>query len=195
MGDGEVVFASKAFPCTAVLRVFERGGPGGRRRVGRRARAGAEGRLQRPPDHPARQRQVRARAARGGRGGRADRRRQLRRDRQAGAAGRAGRGDDPRHAGRRRRHARRDPDRPRGLEVRLLARRRAARDRAAARRLLGGPARPAHPHRLAALRPRAVAAGGRGDRHARRLRRVRPRRRARASRTRQIAARRPLPST
>ena len=35
---------------------------------------------------------------------------------------RARAGDDPRHAGRRRRHARRDPHRPRGLEVRLQPR-------------------------------------------------------------------------
>ena len=35
MGDGEVVFASKAFPCTAVLQVFERGGAERRRRVRR----------------------------------------------------------------------------------------------------------------------------------------------------------------
>ena len=41
MGDGEVVFASKAFPCTAVLRVFHEEGLVRRRRLRRRARAGA----------------------------------------------------------------------------------------------------------------------------------------------------------
>ena len=40
----EVVFASKAFPCTAVLRVFHEEGLSGRRRLRRRARAGANGR-------------------------------------------------------------------------------------------------------------------------------------------------------
>ena len=89
------------------------------------------------------------------------------------------RGDDPRHAGRRRRHARRDPHRPRGLEVRLLlAQAPSAIERLHAR-ALGGPQGPAHAHRVAALRPRAVAARGRGDRDARRLRRLRPRRRPR----------------
>ena len=36
-GPGEVIFASKAFPCTAVLRVFAEEGLGVRRRLGRRA--------------------------------------------------------------------------------------------------------------------------------------------------------------
>ena len=142
MGDGEVVFASKAFPCTAVLRVFDEEGlsvdvaSGGELALARRAG------FERRPDHPARQREVRARAAR--------------RRREAGArivvdnfdeldklerARGAGRGDDPGHAGRRRRHARRDPDRPRGLEVRLQPRAGAGGDRAAAARALGGPAR------------------------------------------------------
>ena len=58
---------------------------------------------------------------------RADRGRQLRRARPARRASRAPRrGAGPRHAGRRRRHPRGDPHRPRRLEVRLRARRRAA---------------------------------------------------------------------
>ena len=60
MGDGEVVFASKAFSLHRGPARVRGGGPGRRRRVRRRLRAGAEGRLQRPPDHPARQREVRA---------------------------------------------------------------------------------------------------------------------------------------
>ena len=52
-----------------------------------------------------------------------------------------GRGDDPGHAGRRRRHPRRDPHRPRGLEVRLQPRAGARGDRAAHASALGGPAR------------------------------------------------------
>ena len=46
--DFQVVFASKAFPCTAVLALFARGGPVVRRRLRRRAAPGAGGRASRP---------------------------------------------------------------------------------------------------------------------------------------------------
>ena len=59
-GDqGEVLFASKACPATAVLRAVRRGGPGLRRRVRRRAAPGAEGGLRARAHLRARQRQVR----------------------------------------------------------------------------------------------------------------------------------------
>ena len=131
MGDGEVVFASKAFPCTAVLRVFEEEGlavdvaSGGELALA--LKAGFSGRRIILHGNAKSAHELRAAAEAGARivVDNFDEIDKLDADR------RAGRGDDPRHAGRRGRHARRDPHRPRGLEVRLLARRRAARDRAA----------------------------------------------------------------
>ena len=85
-GPGEVIFASKACPVTAVLRVFAEEGLGVRRRLGRRAAPRAEGRVRARADLPARQREVRGGAARRGRGGRRlDRGRQPRGRRQARA--------------------------------------------------------------------------------------------------------------
>ena len=63
MGDGEVVFASKAFPCTAVLRVFEEEGLSVDVASGGELALAQQGRLHRRPHPPARQREVRARAA------------------------------------------------------------------------------------------------------------------------------------
>ena len=179
MGEGEVVYASKAFPCTAVLRVFEAEGlsvdvaSGGELALARRAGYGGD----RIVFH-----------------GNAKSEHELRAAAELGARivvdnfddldkleriAIPGQGDDPGHARRRRRHARQDPHRPRRLEVRALDRPGADRDRPTDASPLGRPARPAHAHRLPALRPRAVALGGRGARHARRLPRLRPRRRAR----------------
>ena len=56
--DSEVLFASKAFPCTAVYRVLAEEGHRLRRRVGRRAGARAARRLRPRADRPARQREV-----------------------------------------------------------------------------------------------------------------------------------------
>ena len=58
----EVVFASKAFPCTAVLELFHGGGPVVRRRHRRGAAPRAERRLPGGAAAAARQRQVRARS-------------------------------------------------------------------------------------------------------------------------------------
>ena len=127
----EVVYASKAFPCTAVLRLLAEEGLVVRRRLRRRAAHGARGRL-RPAAHlPARQQQDARPSSTYAleRGRRPHRRRLLRRDRPAG--GQRGReGDAARDAGDQARHALLHPDGPGGLEVRLRPRRRAARDRA-----------------------------------------------------------------
>ena len=84
--DLQVVFASKAFPCTAVLALFAAGGAVVRRRLRRRAAPGAGRRLRAGADRDARQRQVRGGAAHGAAPPRRrDRDRQPRRDRAAGA--------------------------------------------------------------------------------------------------------------
>ena len=175
----EVVFASKAFPCTAVLRVFARGGPGGRRRLGRRARAGAAARAsaargssctatRSPRPSCAAAAEVGARIV-------VDNFDELDR---LDAARRARRGDvrvtpgvvADTHAAILTGHA--------GSKFGFASRDAPARSSGCGR-ALGGPARAPHPHRLAAVRPRAVAGRGGGDRDAGRLPRLRPRRRAR----------------
>ena len=124
MGDGEVVYASKAFPCTAVLRVFHEEGlsvdvaSGGELALARRA--GYEGDRIVFHGNAKSEHELRAAAEIGARivvdnFDDLDKLERIARPR---------RGDDPRHAGRRRRHPRQDPDRPRRLEVRALDRRR-----------------------------------------------------------------------
>ena len=137
-GPGEVIFASKACPVTAVLRVFAEEGLGVRRRVGRRAAPGAEGRVRARADLPARQREVRGGAARwrsqAGVGwvvvDNLEDVAKLARVLPAGAPPARAAADPP---GRRRRHARGDPHRPRRVEVRPRPAR-GARARAATRR-------------------------------------------------------------
>ena len=171
---GEVVFASKAFPCTAVLRVFAEEGLCVRRRLRAasctwRCSAGFAPRA----DLPARQREVRAPSC-GRRSSAASARSwSTTSTRSTGSSALA----RPARAsavllrvtpGRRRRHARVDPHRPGRLEVRLRPRAGAARDRAAARRA-GLDLRGLHVHigsQLFDLEPcrRAVAAlAGLGD--------------------------------
>ena len=193
--DFEVIFASKAFPATAVMALFAPGGPRLRRRLGRRAAPRAARRLRR------RRRSSMhgnarddARAAHGARRRRRPHRdRQRRRHRPPRAADRRRRappaGADPRHARacaatptRRSR-----PARPTRSSASASATR-PPRSSASARVAGPRPARPAPPHRLAALRARAVPRGDRGDRAARRLPRLRPRRRPRRRLHRRPAA-------
>ena len=178
-----MAFASKAFPCTEVLRIFREEGLVGRRRLGRGAAPRPHGGLRaearssstatpspRPSCATIAELGVMCvidnldeieppRPARG-------------RDAAAGdAAGRA-RGRDG-HPPRRR-------DGPRRPEVRAHARRGPRRrSPGSARRRLGRPAGDPHAHRLPAVRPRALPRGDRGDRRARAVRALRPRRRAR----------------
>ena len=125
--DYDVLFASKAFPCTAVYRVLAEEGLACDVASGGELSLALRGGLRPGADLLARQRQIGRRAARGARRRRGPRRaRLLRRVRSAGAdrrpsVGRTPGGADPRHARRGRRHPPRDLDRPGGLEVRLLA--------------------------------------------------------------------------
>ncbi len=161
--DYDVLFASKAFPCTAVYRLLAeeglacdvasggelflalRGGfdpariyfHGNAKSAGRGARR-VRGRGRSHRDRLAR----RARPARAGR-------------RRLGRRPAAG-GPDPGHPRGGRRHPSRDLDRADRLEVRFLAGGREGRDRAARRRFPPGPRRAAFPHRLAVARARAV---------------------------------------
>ena len=94
-------------------------------------------------------------------------------------ARRAPGGADQGHAWCRRRHAPRDLDRAGRFEVRVRRRPGARSDRAARGRAAPRAGRTALPHRLPALRARAVPRGGQGDRAARRLSGLQPRRRPR----------------
>ena len=176
----DVLFASKAFPCTAVYRVLAHEGiscdvaSGGElalalrggfdpSRIYMHGNAKSLDELRLGPSvgrraHRGRQRR-RGRAPGGGR------------RRRAGAARAAAR-----HAGRARRDERQDLDGSGGLEVRVLDGRRARRDRACAGQRSAGSRRPARPHRLADPRARSVSPRDRGARAARRLRYVQPRR-------------------
>ena len=135
--DFDVLFASKAFPCTAVYRTLaEEGLACDVASGGELALALAAGFDPAPHLH-ARQRQVGRRAARGARRRRRPRRPRLPRRARALAAiaaelaaARAG-GADPGHPRRGRGHPRQDLHRPGGLEVRLLDRRGARGDRPA----------------------------------------------------------------
>ena len=181
--DFHVVFASKAFPCTAVLALFAQEGlwcdVGLRRRAAPRAARGLSPRA----DRPARQRQVRGRAAHGAAAPRrGDRDRQLRRDRAAEAARGRGRArataprasrcscaSRPDVSGR---DAREDLDRPGRLEVRLRGGRRRRGDRARAGRSQGcrcagctrTSARSCSSSSRFAARSRELAAAGRASR-------------------------------
>ena len=99
MGDGEVVFASKAFPCTAVLRVFHEEGLSVDVASGGELALAQQGGLHRRADHLPRQREVRApsceAAAEAGARIVVDNFDEL--DKLERARG-ARRGDDPRHA-------------------------------------------------------------------------------------------------
>ena len=172
--DFDVLFASKAFPCTAVYRVLAEEGlacdvaSGGElflalrggfdpARIYLHGNAKSERELHEALDagvgHIVLDSLARARPPR------ADRRR----------ARRAPGGADPDHAGRRGRHAPRDLDRSGRLEVRVRRRPGARGDRAAGGGAASGARRPALPHRLPALRARAVPRRGPDDRDARRL--------------------------
>ena len=130
-GPGEVVFASKALPCTPVLRLFAEEGLGCDVASGGELHLALHAGFAPGADLPARQREVARRAGDGRRGGRRDDRARQRRGgaaalraaRRPRNAARAAAG----HARRRRGHARGDPHGPGRLEVRVRARRRAAR--------------------------------------------------------------------
>ena len=178
---GAVAFASKAFPCTEVLRIFREEGlvvdvaSAGELHLARRAgyepkeiifhgNAKSEAELATIAelgvmcviDNLDEIERLGRHAARSPAAG--------------DAAGRA-RGRDG-HPSRRR-------DRPRRPEVRAHARGGPRGDRPAGRGGVGRPAGDPHAHRLPALRPRALPRGDRGDRRARAVRALRPRRRAR----------------
>ena len=156
----EVVYASKAFPCTAVYRLLAEEGLSARRGLRRRAAPGARRRLRARAHLHARQQQDARRSSttRSSAGvGHivVDSFDEIERLRRIGpGAGAAAR--DARHqAG----DARLHPDRPGGLQVRLRPGRRAARR---SRRCAdAGPraARPARAHRLAGVRPRGASSG------------------------------------
>ncbi len=196
--DLHVVFASKAFPCTAVLALFAQEGlwcdvaSGGELHLALRAGFAPE----RIVLHGNAKSERRAAHGAGARRW-ADRARQLRRDRPARGSARGGlsarrraAGARPRHAGRARGDAREDLHRPGRLEVRLLDRagRRGDRAHAARRRAVAGGR--ARAHRLAAARARPVSRGGRRARQAGRLRGVGSRRRPRRALHRATSRRR-----
>ena len=153
-----MLFASKAFPCTAVYRLLAEEGLACDVASGGELFLALRGGFDPAADLLPRQRQVgrpssarrsrpgvghivldslrRARAARAGRG----------------RAGAPPGGADPDHARGGRRHPSRDLDRADRLEVRLLAGGRPGGDRAAGRRAAPGARRAALPHRLAAAR-------------------------------------------
>ena len=154
--DLQVVFASKAFPCTAVLALFAQEGLGcdvasaGELHLALRAGFAPE----RIVLHGNAKSEAELRMALRHRVGH-DRDRQRRRDRAARAADREGElgdraarpaGADARHPGRARRHAREDLDRPGRLEVRLRDRRGAARRSSACGAVDGLELRGLHAH-------------------------------------------------
>ncbi len=177
----EVLYASKAFPATAALRIFAEEGLSVDCASGGELHLALNAGLRPRADLPARQQQVRGRAGAGGRGRRRPRDRGLlRRDRAAGAGRGRPRPADPdaRHARHRARDPQGHPHRPGGLQVRHPHARRGAG--AGADRALGpGAARAARAHRLAGVRPGRVRVAGRRAAPDRRLPAAEPGRRLR----------------
>ena len=164
---GRAVFALKALSTPGVLRLIRDEGLGADVAVGGRGRGGAARRVPGAGPRRPRQRQERRRPRR-----RARRRRRTGRARRAGGGRRAGGPRAPRRRRARtccvrvnpdiaRRHAPQDPDRPRRLEVRARARRRAG-PRARPARRASACARPARPPRLAGASTRRPLRSSRG---------------------------------
>ena len=184
--DFDVLFASKAFPCTAVYRLLAEEGLVCDVASGGELRARAARRL-RPGAHlPARQREVARRAARWRSTPASATSCSTRSTTSTGWSGSpptaacTQRGADPRHARRRRQNAREDLDRPGRLEVRLRARRRArSRSSACAAPTASSSSGCTCTSARSCCRSSAYRPRRRGARDARRLPDVQPRRRPR----------------
>ena len=131
----EVVYASKAFPCTAAFRLLVEEGLSADVASGGEFHLALQGGFapERCYMHGNNKTEAELVFAAGARD-RAHRGGLVRRDRPPGTPRTRSEGDAARDARDQARHAREDPDRAGGLEVRLRARRRAARDRARSRR-------------------------------------------------------------
>ncbi len=172
----EVIYASKAFPATAALRVMREEGLSVDVASGGELHVALRRGLRPSPHPPPRQQQDRGRAPLRVRGRRRPSDpRLLRRDRAGRPAARPPpAGADPGHARDQALHPRLRPDRTARLQVRLRARRPARR---AGRRASAGVQAPrarraARAHRLPDLRARALRQGDRGDRRLLRRRRT-----------------------
>ena len=163
----DVLFASKAFPCTAVYRVLAQEGLACDVASGGELHMALRGGFDPARIYLHGNAKSRAELREAHRGGRRPRRSGLAATTSSASAGL--RGAQPssgraaaRHPGRVRRYAPKDLDRASGLEVRVLARAGGAGDRASGRRARARARRPALPHRLSAARARAVCRRGRG---------------------------------
>ena len=197
--NSRVVFASKAFPCTAVQRVMVEEGLGLDVAGGGEILTAVKAGVDPGADRAARQREERRGDRHRGRARRRPGRGRQRRRRRPARGDGSGRPHPGRagadHPGRHRRHARARAHRPRGLEVRARPRRRGAADQAHRAQPAAADAGPARARGLADPRRRAVRRVGGTGRAARRVPDLRPRRRPRAPATPGPTSRRPWPPT